>query len=75
MSKNYESFDGRNQKRGGEIVAFRTKHRMSQRMFAEWIGVNLVTVQKWESNERGFSEPLWRMLQFFDRRSDLIKEL
>lgn len=60
--------------RGTEVMAFRRRHKLSQKDFAELLGVTLGGVKKWEDDKRGFSEPLWRLLQMFDKYPHLMRE-
>lgn len=60
--------------RGAEVQAFRKRHKLSQDELADLLGITVDGVKKWELNLRGLSEPLWRLLQLFDKRPELMRE-
>lgn len=51
---------------GDEVVAIRTRRRLSQAQFAKLLAVNVKTLQSWEQGARKPSKPTMRLLQIFD---------
>lgn len=74
MNNQKESQSSVGVKRGAEVMAFRRKFKMSQEDLAELLGLTVDAIKKWETNQRGLSEPLWRLLQMFDNKPELMKE-
>ena len=52
---------------GEEVVAIRTRRRMSQAQFAKLLAVSVKTLQSWEQGVRRPSKPTMRLLQIFDQ--------
>ena len=51
---------------GSDVRRIRRKNGLSQREFAERIGVSQSTVSRWESGKRGLSEKtLYRIMSLF----------
>ena len=51
---------------GDEVVAIRSRRRMSQAQFARLLAVSVKTLQSWEQGVRKPSKPTMRLLQIFD---------
>ena len=51
---------------GEEVVAIRTRRKMSQAQFARLLAVSVKTLQSWEQGVRKPSKPTMRLLQIFD---------
>ncbi len=60
--------------RGDFVMKFRKQHKMTQEQFAEFLGVTKAAVVLWEQNRRGLSDPLYRLLQLFNRKPELMRE-
>lgn len=50
------------------IKQFRKKHKLSQRALAELLGVNIRSVQRWETGERNPSKQTLKMLELLDKK-------
>lgn len=50
-----------------QIKQFRTTHKLSQRALAELLGVNIRSVQRWETEERNPSKSILKMLELLNR--------
>lgn len=51
---------------GSDVVAIRTRRKMSQAQFAKLLAVSVKTLQSWEQGVRKPSKPTMRLLQIFD---------
>jgi len=52
---------------GEEVVAIRTRRRLSQAQFANLLAISVKTLQSWEQGARKPSGPTLRLLQIFDQ--------
>jgi putative transcriptional regulator len=58
---------------GDEIKGIRTRQRMTQKLFAEAIGVSVKTVEAWESGTNTPSGAASRMLELLNQDSSLFE--
>ena len=59
---------------GNKVKQIRTHHNMTQRIFAEALGVSIKTVEAWESDKNTPSGCASRMLELLDRDSELFEK-
>jgi putative transcriptional regulator len=59
---------------GSEIKAIREKHRLSQQVFAEALGVSKKTVEAWEADRNVPEGPAQRMLELIDKDENLFEK-
>ncbi|MFM6930423.1 MAG: helix-turn-helix domain-containing protein [Bdellovibrio sp.] len=57
-----------------EIMDFRIQHKMTEKEFAEFLGVTWQAVRLWETGQRSLSETNARLLRLFKRHPNLMKE-
>lgn len=57
-----------------EVVAFRVQHQMSEKDFADFLGVTWQAVRLWETGQRSISEPVARIIKLFKKHPQLMKE-
>jgi len=56
-----------------EIKAIRTQHSMTQRLFAEALGVSVKTVESWEAGINRPSGSSCRILEMLEKDIDLLE--
>ena len=49
-----------------QFAAIRAASTKTQKELAEWLGVHLRTVQKWEGNERSIPGPVEKLMKQLD---------
>ena len=59
---------------GDKVKEIRIHHNMTQRLFAEVLGVSIKTVEAWESNKNPPSGCASRMLQLLDRDDNVLEK-
>jgi len=57
-----------------EIKEIRTKQKMTQKLFAEAIGVSVKTVEAWEAGTNSPSGAASRMLELLNRDNNLFEK-
>ena len=60
---------------GKDVIAIRSRRKMSQAQFANLLAVNVKTLQSWEQGVRKPSRPTMRLLQIFDSPEDFASVL
>ena len=60
--------------KGNEIKKIRQQHNMTQRLFAEVLGVSVKTVEAWESGKNTPSGCARRILQLMERDNSLFEK-
>jgi len=59
---------------GNEVKEIRKRHNMTQRLFAEVLGVSVKTVEAWEADKNTPSGCACRMLELLDRDNLLLEK-
>jgi len=57
----------------GEIKEIRTRHHMTQRLFAEALGISVKTVEAWETGTNSPSGVASRMLELLQQDNGLLE--
>ena len=60
--------------RGSFVIKFRQRHGLTREALAEILGLTEAAIVMWETDKRGLSEPIYRLLQMFDNKPELMKE-
>ena len=63
-----------NRYEGAKVKEIRTQHNMTQRIFAEALGVSVKTVEAWESNKNTPSGCASRLLELLERDFFLLEK-
>lgn len=58
-----------------EIKKLRIRCRMTQRTFAEFMGVSLKTVESWEGGRNHPNGSAARLMQVMERKNDVISDM
>jgi putative transcriptional regulator len=59
---------------GTKVKEIRTRHNLTQRVFAEALGVSVKTVEAWEANKNTPSGCASRMLELMERDNSLLEK-
>lgn len=68
----FYTFDPVKQYSHAEIRDIRMRHGMSQRVFANYMGVSKKTVEAWECGRNNPTGPACRLLELLDQNYDMV---
>ena len=60
--------------KGAKVREIRTRHNLTQKVFAEALGVSVKTVEAWEANKNIPSGCASRMLELMERDNSLLEK-